>query len=76
MPEWVYWLGWLAVPVAAIALSAWWHERNVSQALSDLVAEIQTSYHDMLVVNGQLRRALRQLEREQGEMRHAFVSPE
>ena len=75
VPEWVYWLGWLAVPVAAVALSAWWHERNVSQALDELLQEIQGKYHETLVVNHQLRGEMRLLERKQTGERHALVQP-
>lgn len=75
MPEWVYGLGWLAVPALAVALSVLWHERSANRTLSDLLTEIRQSYYDTLVVNRQLRSALHQLESEQVEARHALVQP-
>lgn len=73
MPEWVYGLGWLAVPVAAVALSAWWHERQHHISIDEWLVELQARHHDALVSNQQLRQELGRVDREYNNLRHAMV---
>lgn len=69
MPEWVYWVGWLAVPVALVAASAWWHEREQFNDLQQWFDLLQDEMNDVRTMNGQLRRELNRVEMEHGDLR-------
>lgn len=73
MPEWVYLAGWLAVPVACVLGSLWWHEREHHRDVDELLLRLQNGNRDLLATNHQLRVALHAAEREQQGMRHAMV---
>lgn len=72
MPEWVYWLGWLAVPVAAVALSGWRHERMAHRDLDNWLKVIQDEYTKMRTMNEQLRSELNRVDHENAGLRAAL----
>lgn len=76
MPEWVYVLGWLAVPVALVALSGWWHERDTHREMDTWTRTVWQQYVDLRTINQQLRSALRELERERANLRQGMVDHE
>lgn len=73
-PEWVYWVGWLAVPVALVALSGWWHERDSHRELRDYLIELRQENIERATMNRQLRAELTRVDRENADMRHARQS--
>jgi hypothetical protein len=69
-PEWVYWVGWLAVPVALVALSGWWHERDSHRELDAYLVELQNEHRQQATMNRQLRAELSRVDREIANLRY------
>lgn len=79
MPEWVYWIGWLAVPIAAIALSGWWHERENHAVLDKLLREAHDAYMAQATQNAHLRAELHRVDSERADLAYVMfdaVHPE
>lgn len=70
-PEWIYWVGWLAVPIAAIALSGWWHERQTHAILDELLRDAHNAYLELVTQNRHLRAELHRVDRERADLAYA-----
>ena len=67
-PEWLYWIGWIAVPIAAIALSGWWHERENHAVLDKWLREAHDAYTQLATQNAHLRAELHRVDRERADL--------
>lgn len=73
MPEWLYMAGWLAVPVAMLALMGWWHERMSHRELDDWLTVLQEEYGKTRTMNDQLRAELNRVDHENAGLRAALL---
>jgi len=72
MAEWIYLLGWIAVPIAAIALSGWWHERQNHAVLDGWLREAHDAYIQLATQNARLRAELHRDDRERADLAYAM----
>lgn len=66
--EWLYWIGWIGVPIAAIALSGWWHERENHAVLDTWLREAHDAYTQLATQNAHLRAELARVDRERADL--------
>lgn len=71
MPEWVYGLGWLAVPALAVVASLYWHERQIGLDTQERLEELRKAHADLLIMNSQQRREINHLFGEYKRLRQA-----
>lgn len=72
MPEWVYWIGWIAVPIAAVAMSGWWRERQNHVILDQWLREAHDAYMTLVTQNAHLRAELNRIDRERADLAYAM----
>lgn len=66
------WVGWLAVPLALVALVGWWHERLSHKELDGWVLLLQGQYAAVKTMNEQLRQELNRVDHENAGLRSAL----
>lgn len=74
MSEWLNMGALLAVPLAAVALMGWWHERRSHRDLDEWLKLLQEEYGKVRTMNEQLRSELNRVDHENKDLRAALFN--